>query len=56
MPDQRAMAADLFTAAARGEAEEIVHEVPLLWREVLDHKKLEVGEVLGKIALTPSGS
>ncbi len=55
-PDQRAAAAELFAAAGRGELEAVVHEVLPLEQAVLAHQKMEAGEVLGRIVLTPSGT
>jgi NADPH:quinone reductase len=51
--DRRAAAADLFTAASRGELRTVPHEVLPLAQAVLAHQKLAAGEVLGRIVLTP---
>jgi NADPH2:quinone reductase len=56
MPDRRAMTADLFAAAGRGELTAVVHEVLPLEQAVLAHQKMAAGEVFGRIVLTPSGS
>jgi NADPH:quinone reductase-like Zn-dependent oxidoreductase len=54
MSDRRAVTADLFAAASRGELEAVVHEVLPLEQAVLAHRKMAAGEVFGRIVLTPS--
>ncbi len=51
--DRRAVRADLFAAAARGELQPVVHEVLPLERAALAHQKMDAGEVFGRIVLTP---
>jgi NADPH:quinone reductase len=46
--------AELF-AAARAELEAVVHEVSPLDQTVPAHRKLDAGEVFGRIVLTPPG-
>ncbi|MFI1912374.1 zinc-binding dehydrogenase [Nocardia sp. NPDC020380] len=53
MADRSAATADLFAAASNGELEAVVHEVFSLDQAVLAHRKMEAGEVFGRIALTP---
>ncbi|MEV4206566.1 zinc-binding dehydrogenase [Nocardia salmonicida] len=52
--DRRAATADLFAASVRGELKAVVHETLSLEEAVLAHRKMEAGEVFGRIALTPS--
>ncbi|WP_429426284.1 zinc-dependent alcohol dehydrogenase family protein [Nocardia sp. GAS34] len=52
--ERRAATAELFTAASRGELKVVVHETLHLEQAVLAHRKMEAGEVFGRIALTPS--
>ncbi|QYN39267.1 zinc-dependent alcohol dehydrogenase family protein [Pseudonocardia sp. DSM 110487] len=54
--DRRAVTAELFAAAGRGELHAVVHEVLPLEQAVLAHQKMEAGEVFGRIVLVPSGS
>jgi NADPH:quinone reductase len=54
-PDRRAAIAELFAAAGRGELQSVVHEVLPLEQAVLAHRKMEAGEVFGRIVLVPSG-
>lgn len=54
--DRRTVTADLFAAANRGELTSVVHEVLPLEQAVLAHRKLQDGEVFGRIVLTPPGS
>ncbi|MGW5720121.1 zinc-binding dehydrogenase [Amycolatopsis sp. NPDC003865] len=51
--DRRAVAADLFAAATRGELTSVVHEVLPLADAVTAHRKMRDGEVFGRIVLTP---
>jgi NADPH:quinone reductase-like Zn-dependent oxidoreductase len=53
--DRRAVTAELFAAASRGELDSVVHEVLPLEQAVLAHQKKEAGEVFGKLVLAPSG-
>jgi NADPH:quinone reductase-like Zn-dependent oxidoreductase len=54
--DRRAVIAELFTAAGRGELHSVVHELLPLEHAVLAHRKMEAGEVFGRIILAPSES
>jgi NADPH:quinone reductase len=54
--DRRAVTAELFAAAVRGEVHSVVHELLPLEQAVLAHQKMAAGEVFGRIVLTPSGS
>ncbi|RSN29758.1 NADPH:quinone reductase [Amycolatopsis sp. WAC 01416] len=51
--DRRAVEAEQFAAAARGELRPMVHEVLPLEKAVLAHRKMDDGEVFGRIVLTP---
>ncbi|RSM57595.1 NADPH:quinone reductase [Amycolatopsis sp. WAC 01376] len=51
--DRRAVEAEQFAAAARGELRPVVHEVLPLEKAVLAHQKMDDGEVFGRIVLTP---
>lgn len=51
--DRRALIAELFAAASRGELRSVVHEVLLLEQAALAHRKMAAGEVFGRIVLTP---
>jgi NADPH:quinone reductase-like Zn-dependent oxidoreductase len=51
--DRRAVTAGLFAAASRGELRAVVHEVLPLQQAVVAHRKLEAGEVFGRIVLVP---
>ncbi|WP_410663250.1 zinc-binding dehydrogenase [Amycolatopsis sp. lyj-84] len=51
--DQRAVGAAQFDAAARGELRPVVHELLPLEKAVLAHRKMDDGEVFGRIVLTP---
>jgi NADPH2:quinone reductase len=55
-PDRRAVTAELFTAASRGELHTLVHELLPLEQAGLAHQKMDAGEVFGRIVLVPSGS
>ncbi|MGP4016456.1 zinc-binding dehydrogenase [Saccharopolyspora sp. 5N708] len=55
-PDRRAVTAELFAAASRGELNTVVHEVLPLEQAVLAHQKMGAGEVFGRIVLAPSGN
>jgi NADPH2:quinone reductase len=52
--DRRAVTADLFAAAARGELHSVVHEQLPLEQAVLAHQKMDAGEVFGRIVLVPA--
>ncbi|HXW45670.1 MAG TPA: zinc-binding dehydrogenase [Streptosporangiaceae bacterium] len=52
-PDRRAVRADQFAAASRGELQVVVHEVLPLEQAVLAHQKMDDGEVFGRIVLAP---
>ncbi|MFJ4099263.1 zinc-binding dehydrogenase [Amycolatopsis japonica] len=52
-PDRRVASADQFAAAARGELRSVVHELLPLEKAVLAHRKMDDGEVFGRIVLTP---
>ncbi|MEU8639079.1 zinc-binding dehydrogenase [Amycolatopsis sp. NPDC048633] len=54
--DRRAVTAELFTAAGKGELTSVVHEVLPLEQAVLAHRKMQAGEVFGRIVLTPPES
>ncbi|HET6290360.1 MAG TPA: zinc-binding dehydrogenase, partial [Amycolatopsis sp.] len=51
--DRRVIEAAQFAAAARGELRPVVHEVLPLEDAVLAHRKMDDGEVFGRIVLTP---
>jgi NADPH:quinone reductase len=51
--DQRAVRTQQFEAAARRELHAVVHEVLPLEQAVLAHRKMDDGEVFGRIVLTP---
>ncbi|MFE2972331.1 zinc-binding dehydrogenase [Streptomyces sp. NPDC059340] len=51
--DRRAVRSEHFAAASRGEIETVVHEVLPLDAAVLAHRKMDAGEVFGRIVLTP---
>ncbi|TWF82111.1 NADPH:quinone reductase-like Zn-dependent oxidoreductase [Pseudonocardia hierapolitana] len=55
-PDRRAVTADLFAAASRGEWDAVVHDVLPLEEAVPAHREMEAGDVFGRIVLAPSGS
>jgi NADPH:quinone reductase-like Zn-dependent oxidoreductase len=48
-----AVRSELFTAAGRGEIEAVVHELLPLDEAVLAHRKMDAGEVFGRIVLLP---
>ncbi len=54
-PDRRAVRTEQFEAASRGELQMVVHEVLPLEQAVLAHRKMDAGEVFGRIVLVPSG-
>ncbi|QDI69240.1 NADPH:quinone reductase [Streptomyces calvus] len=51
--DRQAVRAEQFDAAARGELRSVVHEVLALEQAPLAHRKMDAGEVFGRIVLTP---
>lgn len=51
--DRRALRIEQFAAASRGEIDTVVHEVLPLDAAVLAHRKMDAGEVFGRIVLTP---
>jgi NADPH:quinone reductase len=53
--DRRAVRAEQFAAAGRGELRMVVHEVLPLEQAVLAHQKMAAGEVFARIVLVPSG-
>lgn len=51
--DRQAVRAEQFASAARGELRSVVHEVLPLEQAPLAHRKMDAGEVFGRIVLTP---
>ncbi|MEU9063985.1 zinc-binding dehydrogenase [Streptomyces sp. NPDC048430] len=51
--ERRAVRSEQFAAASRGEIETVVHETLPLDAAVLAHRKMDAGEVFGRIVLTP---
>ncbi|GAB3712002.1 zinc-binding dehydrogenase [Amycolatopsis oliviviridis] len=51
--DRRAVTTAQFDAAAQGELRPVVHELLPLEKAVLAHRKMDDGEVFGRIVLTP---
>ncbi|MFI7099019.1 zinc-binding dehydrogenase [Streptomyces sp. NPDC050161] len=51
--DRQAVRAEQFAAAGRGEIATVVHEVLPLDAAELAHRKMDAGEVFGRIVLTP---
>jgi NADPH:quinone reductase-like Zn-dependent oxidoreductase len=51
--DRRAVTAELFAAANRGELRSVLHEVLPLEQARLAHQKMTAGEVFGRIVLVP---
>ncbi|MER7722431.1 zinc-binding dehydrogenase [Streptomyces sp. NPDC096323] len=51
--DLSAVRSEQFDAAARGEIEAVVHELLPLDEAVVAHKKMDAGQVFGRIVLTP---
>ncbi|KAA0932050.1 zinc-binding dehydrogenase [Streptomyces apricus] len=51
--DLRAVRVEQFAAAARGELAAVVHKVLPLEEAALAHRKMDAGEVFGRIVLTP---
>ncbi|XRQ10401.1 zinc-binding dehydrogenase [Actinomadura welshii] len=52
-PDERAVRAEQFAAAVRGELQPVVHKVLPLEQAALAHRKIDAGEVFGRLVLTP---
>lgn len=52
-PDRRAVRSEQFAAASRGGIETVVHELLPLDQAVAAHRKMDAGEVFGRIVLTP---
>jgi NADPH:quinone reductase len=53
--DRRAVTAELFAAAVRGDVQSVVDELLPLEQAVRAHQKMAAGEVFGRIVLLPSG-
>jgi NADPH:quinone reductase len=51
--DRRAVTAEVFAAAVRGELRSVVHELLPLEQAALAHRKMAAGEVFGRIVLAP---
>ncbi|QUH02491.1 zinc-binding dehydrogenase [Saccharopolyspora erythraea] len=51
--DRRAATTEQFAAAGRGELPTVVHELLPLDQAVLAHRKMDAGEVFGRVVLTP---
>lgn len=51
--DRRAVRTAQFAAASRGELRTVVHDVLPLEHAALAHRKMDAGEVFGRIVLTP---
>ena len=52
-PERQAVRSAQFTAAAHGDLRTVVHEVMPLDQAVSAHRKMDSGEVFGRIVLTP---
>ncbi|GHE26120.1 oxidoreductase [Kitasatospora indigofera] len=52
-PDRQAVRSSQFAAAARGDLRTVVHEVLPLDQAALAHRRMDAGEVFGRIVLTP---
>ncbi|MGW2047735.1 zinc-dependent alcohol dehydrogenase family protein [Streptomyces sp. NPDC001858] len=52
-PETRSVRSSQFAAAARGDLRTVVHEVLPLDRAALAHRKMDAGEVFGRVVLTP---
>lgn len=52
-PERRAVRTEQFAAAARGELRTVVHELLPLEQAVPAHRKMDAGEVFGRIVLIP---
>ena len=51
-PERSAVRSEQFAAAARGELRTVVHEVLPLEQAALAHRKMDAGEVFGRVVLT----
>ncbi|MGS2641089.1 zinc-binding dehydrogenase [Streptosporangium sp. LJ11] len=51
--DRRAVRSEQFAAVRRGELQTVVHELLPLDQAVVAHRKMDAGEVFGRIVLTP---
>ncbi|RKN32383.1 zinc-dependent alcohol dehydrogenase family protein [Micromonospora musae] len=52
-PARHAVRIEQFAAAARGELQTVVHEVLPLTHAVVAHRKMDAGDVFGRVVLTP---
>ncbi|MEV5843004.1 zinc-dependent alcohol dehydrogenase family protein [Streptomyces sp. NPDC051985] len=52
-PERHAVRTEQFAAAVRGELHTVVHELLPLEQAVLAHRKMDAGEVFGRIVLIP---
>ncbi|MEU6205319.1 zinc-dependent alcohol dehydrogenase family protein [Micromonospora musae] len=52
-PARHAVRVEQFAAAARGELQTVVHEVLPLTHAVSAHRKMDAGDVFGRVVLTP---
>ncbi|WP_072478725.1 zinc-binding dehydrogenase [Amycolatopsis australiensis] len=52
LADRRVVTAELFAAATRGQPAAVVHDVLPLEQAVAAHRKMQAGEVFGRIVLT----
>ncbi|MFJ3795223.1 zinc-dependent alcohol dehydrogenase family protein [Streptomyces sp. NPDC090088] len=52
-PERHAVRTEQFAAAGRGELHTVVHELLPLEQAVLAHRKMDAGEVFGRIVLIP---
>ncbi|MFE2915405.1 zinc-binding dehydrogenase [Kitasatospora indigofera] len=52
-PDRQAVRSSQFAAAARGDLRTVVHEVLPLDQAASAHRRMDAGEVFGRIVLTP---
>ena len=55
-PDRRTATAELFAAARRGEVHAVIHERLPLSQAALAHRKMDAGDVFGRIVLAPAGA
>ncbi|MCS5719782.1 zinc-binding dehydrogenase [Herbiconiux sp. CPCC 205763] len=53
VPERNRVRADQFAAAARGELRAVVHDLLPLARAAEAHRRMDAGEVFGRIVLTP---
>ncbi|MFI0898126.1 zinc-dependent alcohol dehydrogenase family protein [Streptomyces sp. NPDC020983] len=52
-PDRRAVRSSQFAAAAQGELRTVVHEVLPLDQAALAHRRMDAGQVFGRVVLAP---